>query len=167
MVNIIFLDIDGVINSGVNEEMHRKQGKSVSSYHITLPQNQLKNLKEIMDMVPNTRIVLSSSWRMGGWNGIEIQNLTKQLDQYGMRIFDFTPNCNNGVRGLDISTYLKNFERMYGYNPPYIIIDDEIKDIVPYHRGHIIRCDRYTGLTENEVNISISLLKKFKNLQNK
>lgn len=165
MVNIpslIFLDIDGVINNKKNEQEHIKQKKSISSYKITLPEQQIINLKQILVSVPNPRIILSSSWRLGGPDGLDMRNLGKQFAAYGIFIDDTTPYLGhqNSYRGMEIMYYLDSFRKIEGYVPPYIILDDNIRSIVPYHKGHIVYCNPVYGLDGKGVNISINLIKK-------
>lgn len=162
ITSLIFLDIDGVINTIANERQHIKMGKSISSYKIRLPSEQILNLKRIVDSVPDTRIILSSSWRLGGPCGPDMKNLTSQLYSFGLYIDDVTPHYayNKDKRGREILDYLNKFEGENSYRPPYIILDDKIDSIVPYHRGHIVHCNAFHGLNERTVNISINLLKK-------
>lgn len=163
--SLIFLDIDGVINNKKNEQEHIKQKKSISSYKITLPTQQIVNLKQILDSVPNPRIILSSSWRLGGPDGLDMRNLGKQLSSFGIYIDDTTPYLGhqNSYRGLEIMCYLETFNKIEGYFPPYIILDDNIKSIIPYHKGHIVYCNPIYGLDGKGVNISINLIKKQRN----
>lgn len=162
IISLIFLDIDGVINTRKNELDHIKRKQSICSYKIKLPERNIQNLKRIIDSDPNCKIILSSNWRLGGKEGDDMKNLCRQLSKYDISIYDTTVLNNFNGRGLQIYSYLAKFYACNGYIPPYIILDDNISDIVKYHKGHIIYCDPYHGLDEKGVNISISLLNKFR-----
>lgn len=105
-MNIIFLDIDGVLNSMAYFAQNKGKGRrhsDISDYH-------LKMLAEIYHTC-NAKIVLSSSWR-------EIDNptnpgvywlweyLVDKLAEYGMEIMDKTPLLPDMNRPLEIKTWL-------------------------------------------------------------
>lgn len=97
-MKVIFLDIDGVLNSEKHaKEMHAlvKAGKlSEEKFHQTwdLPyEGTLKPLKRIVDST-GAIIVLSSSWRIGGLeHGLLVKKLLKTFKPYGLTIVDVTP----------------------------------------------------------------------------
>ena len=161
ITNIIFLDVDGPLNTDKNKSNQFRLGLSISSYKIKLPKEQISNLKLITDVIDNTKLVLSSKWRLGGSPSEARLNLERQLYAYGLDIYSETPFCNF-ERGIEINTWLNDFKNIHGYKPPYIILDDYIDNIINYHKGHIVYCDSRFGLTDKEVNISINLLKKFR-----
>ena len=159
--NIIFLDVDGPINTERNRYNQSRKGKSISSYKIKLPKEQILNLKRITDVITNTELVLSSKWRIGGNPSKARENLESQINPYGLYIYSETPFFEF-ERGYEIEYWLNNFKDKHGYMPPYIILDDILEPIIDYHKGHIVYCNPRFGLTEKEVNISINLLKKFR-----
>ena len=159
-ISLIFLDVDGPINSDYNKENQYRSRKSICSFHIELPPSTILNLKKIVESGPNIKIVLCSNWRLGGFPSLARQNLEKQLNYYGLEIYDETPRFDK-VKSLEISTYLETFESMYGYTPAYIILENEVDRLIRYHKGHLVNCNTKYGLTEKEVNISINLLRKF------
>ena len=85
-------------------------------------------------------------------------NANNQLNAYGMNIIDYTPITKNRHRGTEIQWWINIFERDNGYKPNYIIIDDEICDLLDLHRGHIIKTTSLLGLQDEHVNIAINLL---------
>lgn len=159
--SIIFLDVDGPINTDVNKRNEGRLGNSTSSYYIHLPTAKLRNLKMIVDCVPNTKIVLSSKWRYGGSPSPARMNLENQMRNFDMHIYSETPYLGFD-RGIEITTWLETFRVRNGYIPPYIILDNEIDPLLSAHRGHVVYCDSRDGLTEKTVNISINLLNRFK-----
>lgn len=107
-MNIIFLDIDGVLNSlpyfesikGVKYDKYNE----ISDFH-------LKKLSEIYYKC-NAHIVLSSTWReLDDPSDINCypmyEYLSKSLDKYGMKIISKTPVINMN-RPLEIVTWLNN-----------------------------------------------------------
>lgn len=158
----IFLDVDGVINPLINIRIKKQRGEPTSSYHIQLPGDKLYRLKRIVDNT-GAKIILSSSWRIGFDRGTmtpspSVINLSSQLQRYGMTISGFTPLQYDRHRGTEISIWLARFQKQFGYMPKYIIIDDELCDIIDTHRGHCVKTTSLLGLQDEHVNIAINLL---------
>lgn len=106
-MNIIFLDIDGVLNSLAYFQSLDKSKQSsfndISDFH-------LKMLAKIYHSV-QAKIVLSSTWRyLDNPNEIETykmyEYLTAELNRYSMQIIDKTPVIH-GNRPLEIDTWAK------------------------------------------------------------
>lgn len=126
-MNIIFLDIDGVLNSlpyfesikGVKYDKYNE----ISNFH-------LKKLSEIYHTC-NAQIVLSSTWRelddpldMNCYPMYEY--LVKSLEKYGMKIMSKTPVINMN-RPLEIVTWLNNRNNKDSIR--FISLDDDFSDI--------------------------------------
>ena len=159
---LLFLDVDGVLNPNTNILHRKRKGESTSSYHIRLPGDKLYRLKRIIDNT-NAEIIITSSWRIGFRRSTmqpppSMINLSNQLAEYGMYISGCTPLHYDRHRGEEISHYLNIFIKENRYLPQYAIIDDNISDIVPLHRGHVIQTTTLLGLQDEHVNIAISLL---------
>ena len=159
---IIFLDVDGVLNPMTNIWARKQKGEPTSSYYIKLPGDKIYRLKRICDAT-GADCVCSSSWRIG-FQKSTMQpseayiNLKSQLNPYGINLIDWTPLHIERHRGTEIEWWLKNFESRYKYRPGYIIIDDELHDIIDMHRGHCVKTTTLLGLQEEHVNIAINLL---------
>lgn len=161
-MNALFLDVDGVLNSNLNKEIKRRNNQPVSSYYISLPGDKLFKLRKIIDAT-DAKIILSSSWRLGGLvnNPSYAQmNLERQLNDYGMSIYDITPSSYNRNRGVEISRWLEWFKMKMGYVPNYIILDNIIHDLLSDHKGHIVNIPESVGLQDRHVLIAINLLRK-------
>lgn len=161
-VKVIFLDVDGVLNPLVNIYMRKKKGEPTSSYHITIPGDKIYRLKQIVDRT-GAILIMSSSWRLGyiASNMTPSRsyiNLNNQLMRYGLQLQGWTPVHKDRIRGIEINWWLESFIRNNGYKPKYIIIDDELEDLINYHRGHIIKTTSLLGIQDEHVNIAVNLL---------
>lgn len=159
---LIFLDVDGVLNPSTNIIMRHRKGQPTSSYHIKLPGDKIYRLYKIVKAT-NAEIILSSSWRIGSDRYRMIlspaaKNLNNQLNNYGINISDLTPLHNDRNRGDEILHYLTIFIKNNNYEPSYIIIDDDIGDLLKFHKGHIVHTNSTLGLQDEHVNIAINLL---------
>lgn len=106
MRKIIFLDIDGVLNSAD----YFDQTKHCEGYSEINPE-QVKLLKEIIDRT-GAEIVLSSTWRSLGKRKDEPEHpmytyLTDTLQEYGLEIIDHTPYIDQD-RPKEIKAWLDN-----------------------------------------------------------
>lgn len=162
---VLFLDVDGVLNPDTNIHYKKSIGQSTSSYHITIPADKIIRLKRIVD-VTHSRIILSSSWRikdssvaMGAPSKAYI-NLDNQLKRFGICLSGWTPLHKDRNRGIEVQAWLDKFYEKNGYYPCYIILDDEVFDLIPAHRGHCIKTNRLLGLQDNHVHIAINLMNK-------
>ena len=98
--NVIFLDIDGVLN---NEDSQLDHGAYIIDEYV-------KNLAEIVNAC-DAEIVLTSSWRYGltswfsggckydGWNAKAHKELLQAFSKYNLRVADMTPMLS--VSGLE------------------------------------------------------------------
>ena len=161
-IKIIFLDIDGVLNPSVNIWMRKKKGESTNSNNIILPGDKIYRLKRIVNST-NASIVMSSSWRLGFKSATfepskSYQNAYNQLARYGIYMIGWTPLHKDRNRGIEIQWWLNQFYETNHYIPNYVIIDDNIRDLLELHSGHIIKTTTILGLQDEHVNIAISIL---------
>ena len=120
MRKIIFLDIDGVLNS----MDYFKQTKDCKGYTEINPE-KVKLLKEIVDRT-GAQIVLSSTWRDLAQRENEPEHpmytyLTDTLKEYGMEIIDHTP-CIGQDRPKEIKAWLDNQQDK---DVRFVILDDD------------------------------------------
>lgn len=106
MRKIVFLDIDGVLNS----MDYFGRTKDCKGYTEINPE-KVKLLKEIIDRT-GAEIVLSSTWRDLGKRKNEPEHpmytyLTDTLREYGMKIIDYTPYIGQD-RPKEIKAWLNN-----------------------------------------------------------
>ena len=120
-MKIIFLDIDGVLNSEMYEW---SRGEDRADNRIDL--SRVRLLKDIVSAT-DAKIVLSSTWRLD-WNkspelcGEDGEYINQCLAQYGLSIIDKTPfNSMIDDRRREILTWLS---RHRGEVESFVILDD-------------------------------------------
>ena len=137
-MKIIFLDVDGVLNS------------SHDGFNIQLGTSKhLKLLKQIVDET-DAKIVLSSSWRINDKTRLFVKN---KLNEYGMMLIGSTPDLG-GSRGEEIKRWLS--ETAYPIEG-FVILDDD-SDMEEYTHGKLVKTDSNIGLQETDVNKAINIL---------
>ena len=119
-MKIIFLDIDGVLNSRVYD---RKRNWNEQT---DIDETRLPLIKEIVDAT-DAKIVLSSTWRQH-WDkdpnrcDVDGRYINKTFAKFGLAIFDKTPDLGNTAwRREEISKWLKETEQDI---EAFVIIDD-------------------------------------------
>ena len=172
MKKVIFLDVDGVLNSA--KTLYEDS---------SLEDNLILNLKELVNKT-EAKIILSSSWRLFTE---AIATLMDKLDKFGLAIsgitcdgvdldwlekyefdttkkyldakFDYDENKQikfTHDRGAEIFKWL-----CYHYDCTYVILDDELEDIKPYFNESVIVKTSYkTGLTKKDIKKAIQILNK-------
>ena len=172
MKKVIFLDVDGVLNS--DRTLYED---------ISLEDDLILNLKEIVNKT-KAKIILSSSWRL---YTEAIAKLMDKLDKFGLAIsgmtcdgvdldwlekyefdatkkyldtkFDYDENKQIKIthdRGAEIFKWLHDHD-----DCTYVILDDEIEDIKPYfNESAIVKTSYKTGLTKEDVKKAIQILNK-------
>ena len=138
-MNIIFLDVDGVLNSA--KELSEGPFSKLS----------LNVLKRIVDET-NAKKVVISSWRL-----LEFSRkiLLSELEKYHLKesVIGMTPHLPSN-REEEIMTYLKSNEFP---NLNFIILDDQVIEYQDLEE-HVIKIDPYFGLNEEHLEICIHLL---------
>jgi len=137
LLDVIFLDIDGVLNPGKDKHPH------------VFAPDCVTQLRRILDAHPTVHIVMSTSWRTGfpffvlGW-------LWHQHELPIQRVIGRTPDIQNDRRGEEIQKWLadaplRSKEHQIGR---YACLDDEpepILEVIP--KQHVFTCDPWYGLT--------------------
>ena len=150
-MNIIFLDVDGVLNSiEYLTEKHNELKRTLKQEEM-LDTVCIKNLKQIVDKT-NARIVITSSWKI-----CDLDILIKVFSKYNLQIYSITKNYGD-KRGKEIREWLEKNKGVSNY----IILDDDIfKDYVGL-KDKIIQTSMYKGrgLNNSHVEIAIRKLKR-------
>jgi len=160
-MNIIFLDIDGVLNTH-NYLVKQVEQDGIGSYQaqFNFCPESLKNLKQIIEET-DSKIVISSTWRISFkcayddphrkfWKAI-----MANLHAIGVykRVIGITPSCESRIRGDEIAEWLK-------LNPTdnFVIIDDDsdMGELI----NHLAQCNGANGITEDVRDKAIGILKE-------
>ena len=159
MKKVIFLDLDGVLNSRAYD---RERDCTKQTY---IDETRLPLLKRIVDET-GAKIVFSSSWREH-WDknsancdedGVYINEC---FSKYDLKIFDKTPVIKGADKSDEISYYL---EMYLGEIDNYVILDDENFDWTDAMRLHVIKTNAFIGrgLNEEHVRKTVEILNKTK-----
>ena len=141
-MKIIFLDVDGVLNS-------LQDGNSIR----LCTDLHLKLLKQIVNTT-GAKIVLSSSWRIGPIKAKN--NLLRRLGEHGLQIMDSTPVLSgSSSRGDEIRQWLN--ESQYEIES-FVILDDE-DDMAEFTAKNLVQTNTSVGLQEKDAIKCISMLK--------
>lgn len=164
-MNIIFLDIDGVLNC---QMFYTEQQKSGATY---IENNFCKDriiwLNELCKEM-DIKVVISSSWRIGR----TVKELKEIFIEAGATfdVIDTTPHLRHEgcVRGNEIYQWIQKGESFTGcagheFNT-YVIIDDD-SDMLLWQREHFFQTDNYSGLTPTTCYKIKRFFEKFKPTQ--
>lgn len=178
-MKVIFLDIDGVLNSNdwaVRRFKEVEMDEIAAQYPFyEFDPKLVENLNSIIEQT-GAVVVVSSTWRHGRTK----EDLQSILDRVGFRgeIIDVTPHFgspkNFGYtipRGCEIEWWLKQkkFQRINWSREEqrkmeekaevknYVILDDD-SDMLYGQSEHFVKCSFMNGLTQNEVDKSVKIL---------
>ena len=114
-MKVIFLDVDGVLNS--DEYIARTIKEKTLGIFADVDTDKIRLLQQAIQAT-GANIVLSTSWRYSK----RIGSLKELLGLYGIYT-DSTP-CINQERGTEIRTWLNEHPEV----EDYVILDDEVHD---------------------------------------
>lgn len=114
-MKVIFLDVDGVLNS--DEYFDKIRNLDIQGIEREVDIEKIKLLKKAIDKT-GAKVVLSSSWRYTKY----AQYLKELLSNYDIYV-DSTPFIEN-ERGLEIKKWLSDNQDV----EDFVILDDEIFD---------------------------------------
>jgi len=134
---IIFLDVDGVLNS--QETLTRTQpGGGI----IGIDPMLVLLVHRIIEAT-GAEIVLSSTWRLGERSRDEVRK--------AVPFIDVTPSCGCGIRGAEIYKWItENIPYDWRDNLKYAIIDDD-SDMLLWQKDNFFQTSFKTGITEDVV----------------
>lgn len=153
-MKVLFLDIDGVLNSIQSNEMYNRRNKNTQKqewnpYEEFCPIT-INNLVELLEAVPDLKIVISSTWRMGCDTVDKLKAIFDPIpESHGRliiqnRIIDSTPVYRKGPRGDEIANWLSSCKT--AIISKYAILDDD-SDMLGSQMPNFFNTDAYLGLT--------------------
>lgn len=167
---IIFLDMDGVLNSDAAFEKCRRgihPPENIAA--MTVDPVCVAWLARLVKLT-KAQIVISSSWRSGIMDDLQFTNRYGNktvLDALRWGGFDAkstiignTPKFNqdNFTRGDEIQYWMRHHSRRYVEGKtPYVILDDDT-DFLVEQLTHCVFTDAVHGLTEQEFNLAFRVL---------
>ena len=144
-MKVIFLDIDGVLNS--HQYLSRTALEDAGIYDELDPE-KLKLLKTLVDQT-GASIVLASSWRELFENmkplDFVAKNLLAAFKEYGLSIYDMTPLLK-ARRDEEIRHWLSRHAEV----EQFVFLDDEHYDWRELGTRWV-KTSYYTGLSEKDV----------------
>lgn len=152
-MKVIFLDVDGVLNSSEHRRRMLRQG----DYSILLEPHHLDLLRELVN-ASGASLVLISSWRKYWTKEGSIDSAGKRLEealhQVGLSIYDKTPVLRDGTRSQEIEQWMK----CHTYIDEYVILDDNDFLWSKKLRPHWICCPSDTGITTDLIKVALDVL---------
>lgn len=171
-MKLLFLDMDGVVNTiedkyCVSLDLHMEILKGKDYHRCQFDPRLVFNFIKLLEFCKENsiHIVISSTWRMG----TEVEDWNKFFNKHFGRtsgykldnlVVGLTP-VDGRDRGLQIQTELEVVDLTQNTDKDleYLIIDDDINDITPYHNAeNIIKVDPTKGLDNNTLD---KIFKKF------
>lgn len=185
--NIIFLDIDGVLN-GYNKWnllgwkiVCLTKSKRLRHWYrkLTDPfgvhKRKVKRLAKIV-RATNAKVVMSSSWRFGWWNKPyeelfeDQKKLTDLLNKCDIEVIDITPESPDHRRDKEIKEWLTTHKDLV---KRFVILDDERYDLECFVGSHLVQTSSVgkgemimghnredTGLKNKHVKQAIEILRR-------
>ena len=150
-MNVIFLDVDGVLNCRHTRTRTSDGWCFVDDYLV-------ERLRRLV-VRSGARVVLSSTWREG-WNqedesknDISFIELRNKLNEFGIEIFDRT-----GEHRIDRWRAIKEYmERPREDQIEHYVIIDDWDDMGEYI-DHLVWTNPSTGLTDDDVEEALRIL---------
>ncbi len=138
MRKVLFLDIDGVLNTEQQQWKCQMEGiPPADKFGYTFDPKAVFCLGEILN-ITGAEIVLSSSWKFLGMS--VLQDMWKVRHLPGT-ITDITPDNQKG-KGLEIKEWLEKHQNDI---KNYVILDDE--DVaLPEQQVHFVKCNPQFGI---------------------
>lgn len=156
MSKIIFLDIDGVLNTSFT----RERNEPIDEFRVAY-------LAEVVHKT-NAKIVLTSTWRYNFDRGLfslkpiseSTKELVKAFKKHKVKISDLLPDTPNDQRAEDILNYIQKHNITQ-----FIILDDELFNYPSLSLDkHLVRTkfdardEKEAGFTEEMIQRAIELL---------
>lgn len=141
-INVIFLDIDGVLNE------YKSTSKSPRGY-TGVDDDKIELLASIVQLL-DAEIVLTSDWKFENCNGETpcLDYLRDKLSEHGLKILDYTKD-KSGLfnRGQGILEWINEDMPEDTDISKYVIFDDKNFDFECYDeiKDHVIHTDFMSG----------------------
>ena len=173
-MKVIFLDIDGVLNSIQFSKKRYEKYKKTGKWDIAIDDSKVKMLKEIIDKSggpDEVKVVLSSSWRkhFSEVNGKMFpkddtgEDCRYAFSKHDIVLYSRTGSSKDGNRGKEITEWMDSHSNLNITH--YVVIDDETIDILEYIPQNYIVKPNYNlgGIDDSHVRAAIHILNNGEN----
>lgn len=152
---ILFLDIDGVLNS--HAWFSRRPEKPFENWANRIDPAAVGLLNQLIDRVPDVQFVLSSSWRL--YHELDVVRALLRERGFVGEIIDKTPHLlprrmsgPGRPRGEEIALWRESNQ----HTGPFVILDDDsdMGDLLP----HLVKTRFGRGLTQVHVDRAVKAL---------
>ena len=166
MSKVIFLDIDGVLNT---ERQHNRCVEAglayVDNFGYAFDPVSVANLKKIVDEA-GADIVISSSWKFWGLSTMQKLWVNRELPG---KLIDVTPNnvSDEMLLSVDLDlmelpagkgSEIKEWLETKGQQVTHYAILDDFPDMLPEQQSHFVQTDPIIGVTVEDANEIIRIL---------
>ena len=164
MRKVVFLDIDGVLNTKWwYTQMDRNTPKD--KYGYAFDPNAVSNLKKIIDET-GADIVISSSWKSFGIS--ELEDMWQDRGLPG-KLIGITPNTvsdemllNADLDNMELfsirGTEIKEWLTKHGKHVSHYAIIDDMDNMLSEQRLHFVKTDPEIGITVDDAEKAIMIL---------
>lgn len=183
-IKVIFLDIDGVLNSGRYFKAHtfKELNEQHDDYGQGFDELSKSLLNKLID-VTGAKVVISSSWRGAGFDAMKNMWVDRKMSG---EVIGITPHFYESLkpknypdshsvsvpRGCEIEWYYENIFNFVHWNwdgpyvqerkalctlDTYIILDDD-SDMLYSQRNNFVHCDNANGFTQEEYDKAYQIL---------
>ena len=168
-MKVLFLDIDGVLNSDAYAKRYHQEHLGDKGYHIWVDPDAVELIRDFCETY-DIKIILSSSWR-----SYDVRTTLLSLMEYRHLkpilkfIVGVTPGSMSRYRGREIQTLLDNFhscaEKGLISNrykddkiEKYAIVDDD-SDMLENQKPFFVQTDWFVGITKEDIEKLTHILK--------
>jgi hypothetical protein len=154
MKNIIFLDVDGVLNY-TKWYVDSRNFVNMDGQDRDLDPLCIERINKLCKE-GNAEIVLSSDWRVNNYAFVRLEKagLKPILDKTPIIIFGTMGSKYHFTRGEEIQMWLKLHPEVTNY----VIIDDRT-DFIEEQLSHSVFIDSYIGFTDEDYNLALNILR--------
>ena len=159
-MKVLFLDIDGVLNTSDFLEANWK-GRKIEDYSIYIMEEKVELLNKVFDSIEGLKLCIHSSWG----KFIEVVKIKSALESKGFKYWDnyigLTPKRFSSEKCNEISWFLDSNRNI----TKWLYVDDDEFLHLRYIKNHYdmvgCRCltDSKVGITESDVEYIIKFYK--------